>query len=252
MKTIFLDHNSIFKGELILVNASHPYRENIAGQSLELRPVGESTVCLEQNTARILSDILSEINGWETICAVSGWRSIEEQREIYIQSLKDNGRDFTEQFVALPGHSEHQTGMAIDLGVKKEVIDFIRPDFPDTGLCHQFRQRAVSGGFIERYPKEKEPITGISHEPWHFRYVGMPHSEIMKAYGFCLEEYLDFLRQYSYPKRPYLFQTEKQKAEISYLPAGIGNIQIQIDEQIPYMISGNNMDGYIITQWRQL
>ena len=79
---------------------------------------------------------------------------MKEQQDIFKQSLKDNGRTFTQQFVALPGKSEHQTGLAIDLGLKKESIDFIRPDFPYIGICQQFREKSVPYGFIERYPRE--------------------------------------------------------------------------------------------------
>ena len=85
----------------------------------------------------------------------------------------ENGEEFTNQFVARPGHSEHQTGLAIDLGLKQPDIDFLRPYFPYKGICQTFRELSTDYGFIERYPAGKEAITGIAHEPWHFRYVGV-------------------------------------------------------------------------------
>ena len=85
--------------------------------------------------------------------------------------MRESGRKFTETYVAVPGHSEHETGLAIDLGLKQDVIDFIRPEFPYEGICQRFRQLAPKYGFIERYPKGKEEVTGIGQEPWHFRYV---------------------------------------------------------------------------------
>lgn len=117
---------------------------------------------------------MAELDGWRYITAVSGWRSQEEQREIYLQSLLENGEEFTNQFVASPGHSEHQTGLAIDLGLKQPDIDFLRPYFPYKGICQTFRELSTDYGFIERYQAGKEAITGIAHEPWHFRYVGVP------------------------------------------------------------------------------
>lgn len=83
--------------------------------------------------------------------------------------------------------SEHQTGLAIDLAENKEQIDFICPHFPYTGICGEFRAAAPRFGFIERYVSGKEQITGIGAEPWHFRYVGYPHSVIMaeKNYSSC-------------------------------------------------------------------
>ena len=97
----------------------------------------------------------------------------------------------TRKFVAYPGCSEHQTGLAIDLGANLPEIDFICPEFPDTGIFGKFREKAADFGFIERYPKGKEAVTGIGAEPWHFRYVGVPHAAVMKAGGLVLEEYAE-------------------------------------------------------------
>lgn len=60
-------------------------------------------------------------------------------------------------------------------------------------ICDEFRKAAPDYGFIQRYAKNKEEITGISHEPWHFRYVGYPHSRIIKDNGFSFEEYTEFI-----------------------------------------------------------
>ena len=174
---------------LILVNGQHAYPADTAQ---DLIPVHENypNILLEREAAQALTRLMDQLGGWQFIIAVSGWRSLEEQRTISEDSLRDNGPTFTEQFVARPGHSKHQTGLAIDLGLRQQSIDFIRPEFPYEGICQQFRQQAPSFGFIERYPKGKERITGIAHEPWHFRYVGTPHSERMADLGLTLEEYL--------------------------------------------------------------
>ena len=130
------------------------------------------------------------VNALHPCPPVSGWRSFEEQTDIYQNSLVKNGRSFTRKYVALPGHSEHQTGLAIDLGLRGPELDFIRPDFPYTGICQRFRERAVDFGFVERYPAGKEAVTGITHEPWHFRYVGPAHAREIVRRGLALEEYL--------------------------------------------------------------
>lgn len=174
---------------LILVNGQHAYPADTAQ---DLIPVHEDypNILLEHEAAQALAHFMKQLDGWRFIVPVSGWRSIEEQRMIYEESLRDNGPVFTEQFVARPGHSEHQTGLAIDLGLRQPSIDFIRPEFPYKGICQQFRELAPFHGFVERYPAGKEIITGVAHEPWHFRYVGMPHSERMARMGLTLEEYL--------------------------------------------------------------
>ncbi len=114
----------------------------------DLIHTGNNKVLLDSNAIKLLSSLMDKLNGWEQIAAVSGFQSMQEQKVIYSQSLKDNGKTFTEKFVALPGHSEHQTGLAIDLALKQEYIDFICPDFPYTGICQTFRQEAISYGFI--------------------------------------------------------------------------------------------------------
>ena len=88
------------------------------------------------------------------IRAVSGWRSRAEQRQIWNDSLRENGEAFTRSYVALPGCSEHETGLAIDLAAEAPEIDFIRPDFPRDGVFAVFRRlaplfrldRAIHGG----------------------------------------------------------------------------------------------------------
>lgn len=85
--------------------------------------------------------------------------------------------------MAFPDHSEHQTGLAIDLAEDRPDIDFIRPQFPYEGICRKFRERAAEFGFVERYKSEKQKITGIGAEPWHFRYVGRPMQRLWKRQG---------------------------------------------------------------------
>lgn len=252
MKTITLQRDLIYVGNLILVNVKYPYQENVAQRTLV--PVNEraNNILLDNHVVKLLSSLMDKLNGWEQIAAVSGWRSMLEQEEIYKGSLKENGKSFTEKFVALPGCSEHQTGLAIDLALKQEHIDFICPDFPYTGICQTFRKAAISYGFIERYPHNKEFITGISHEPWHFRYVGAPHAEIMSNLGLVLEEYISFLRNYPYGKKHYLHKMKNTCIAVSYLEASKGEYtRVEIDETIPYLVSGNNIDGFIITEWRK-
>ena len=173
-------------GHLILVNAQHPLSEY--DWTPDLVTV-RGAVRLEREAAERLDRLMAALDGWRSITPVSGWRSMEEQRQIYSGSLRDNGAAFTRKFVALPGCSEHQTGLAIDLGLTGPDLDFIRPDFPYSGICQKFRTLAADYGFIERYPAGKEAVTGIAHEPWHFRYVGIPHAHAMADRGLTLEEY---------------------------------------------------------------
>lgn len=251
MKTITLSPQAMHCGSLILVNACYPYREEQTDKALMPMDCFDPAVLLERQSAGILTKLLSELGAQGQIAAVSGWRSKTQQTQIYNDSLAENGPDFTRKYVALPGHSEHQTGLAIDLAKNKPDIDFLRPDFPYRGICQKFRDRAPGFGFVERYPKSKEKVTGIAWEPWHFRYVGFPHAEIMHQRGFSLEEYHDFLKDYPYGRRPFLYEAGARQIEISYLEkSGSEDTLVGIDDNVPCLISGNNVDGFIVTRWR--
>ena len=175
---------------LILVNRRHALPEDCPARELVPVHSGYPNVLLEAEAARQLNRLMDGLDGWKFILPVSGWRSMEEQKALYLQSLRENGKEFTEKYVAFPGCSEHQTGLAIDLGLIGPDVDFIRPDFPEEGICRLFRRRMAAYGFVERYPAGKEDVTGIAYEPWHFRYVGVPHAEEMARQGLTLEEYL--------------------------------------------------------------
>jgi len=250
MKTIILRKSQIYTGNLILVNAHYPvHSTNIEGlSSVDAR---YPDVNMKRDAANVLQSIFDKIGCTDEIVAVSGHRTVAEQVEIYNSSMRDNGRSFTEKYVALPNHSEHHTGLAIDLGLKQEVIDFIRPEFPYEGICNEFRKQAPYYGFIERYQSDKEDITGIAHEPWHFRYVGYPHSEVMDKENLALEEYIEYMRNFTYNKEHLCMSgNDGNEIEIFYVPCNADKVEITIPEHTVYQVSGNNVDGFIVTIWR--
>ena len=206
---------------------------------------------LARRAAEPLRRLVRALGGWSVLAPVSGWRSQREQQEIYESSLRQNGRAFTEQFVALPGHSEHQTGLAIDLGPAGPVVDFIFPDFPYCGICQEFRRRAVDYGFVERYRAGKESVTGIAHEPWHFRYVGRPHAAIMMQRDLVLEEYHSFLKNFPLGGTPLCWKEGKGVWEIVFVPLQGAQTCIPWGENGSWAVSGNNEDGFILTSWKE-
>ncbi len=235
----------IHSGLLILVNSEHPIQHM---ERPVLAPaVPGSDILLDTRAAAMLSGLISRLGAAGEIVPVSGWRSAEEQQEIWDGSMRENGAEFTRKYVALPGCSEHQTGLAIDLALRADSIDFIRPEFPYDGICGRFRALAADYGFVERYQSGKEDITGIAAEPWHFRYVGRPHARIMCDMGLCLEEYVEYLRSYPYPERLLEVRGEIYEAEVGF--AGARDALGLPDA--PYQVSGNNVDGYIYTLWRK-
>lgn len=236
---------SIHSGLLVLVNAEHPIRRR---ERPVLAPAAPgSDVLLDTRAAAMLKGLISRLGAAGEIVPVSGWRSMREQREIWDGSMAENGTEFTRKYVALPGCSEHQTGLAIDLALRSDNIDFIRPDFPYDGICGRFRALAADYGFIERYQAGKEHITGIAAEPWHFRYVGRPHARLMSDNGLCLEEYVELLRSYPYPERLLETRGGVYEADVGF---ACDKSELELPDA-PYQISGNNVDGYIYTLWRK-
>ncbi len=235
----------IHSGILVLVNAEHPIRRR---ERPVLAPAAPgSDVLLDTRAAAMLTGLISRLGAAGEIVPVSGWRSMREQREIWDGSMAENGTEFTRKYVALPGCSEHQTGLAIDLALRSDNIDFIRPDFPYDGICGRFRALAADYGFIERYQAGKEHITGIAAEPWHFRYVGRPHARLMSDNGLCLEEYVELLRSYPYPERLLETRGGVYEADVGF---AFAKSELELPDA-PYQISGNNVDGYIYTLWRK-
>jgi LAS superfamily LD-carboxypeptidase LdcB len=120
------------------------------------------------------------------LCGVSGYRPYESQESLYNEKLKSLGQDYVDNYVAYPGQSEHQTGLAMDVGIQG-VNSY---DFGKSQEGRWVRNNAQYYGFIIRYPEEKQNITGCSYEPWHVRYVGKDAALTIKAQNLTLEEYL--------------------------------------------------------------
>ena len=120
------------------------------------------------------------------IMVVSSYRSYFYQQELYNYYVKKMGLKKTDKASARPGHSEHQTGLAIDIeGSNKDYMKFEK-----SKEFKWLQNNAYKYGFILRYPKGKEYITGFKYEPWHYRYVGKKIAKIIHNQNITLEEYL--------------------------------------------------------------
>lgn len=244
MRQVVLSRQQVFQGPLLVINRDHPLRPGGQGE-LVRADSRYPEILMERRAARLLAACIQSVGGGGTIVPVSGWRSRAEQQAIWDETLAESGEAFTRQYVALPGCSEHQSGLAIDLGKAAGHIDFIRPAFPYDGICGAFRRAAANYGFIERYRAGKEPVTGIAPEPWHFRYLGVPHAQLLEARGLCLEEYPGLLRQG--PLECAL--PGGRAARVSYVPCAGAETALQLPEGC-CQISGDNIDGFILTVWR--
>lgn len=115
---------------------------------------------------------------------ISGFRSYSQQQTIYNNYVKMDGQVKADTYSARPGHSEHQTGLAFDVG---EIND----NYGSTPAGIWLAKNAHLYGFIIRYPKNKIHITGYKYEPWHIRYIGIEHATNIYNRNITLEEYLE-------------------------------------------------------------
>ena len=121
-----------------------------------------------------------------TIIAVSAFRDYDYQKQLYNQYVLDKGNEYASMCSAQPGHSEHQTGLSLDVEGSNHDYD----NFQDTLDFIWMKDNAHKFGFILRYPLGKEDITKFKYEPWHYRYVGIDVATKIYEENLTLEEYL--------------------------------------------------------------
>ena len=155
-----------------LVNMSKEYTVN-DGKNYQLAEVAYEKFVQMSNAAK---------KEGLTIKTLSAYRTEDYQRGLYNNSLRNNGKAHAEKYSARPGYSEHQTGLAVD-------INSVRGAFETTAEFRWLQKHAHEYGFILRYQKGKEWITGYAYEPWHYRYVGLDAAKIIYEEGITYEEY---------------------------------------------------------------
>lgn len=169
---------------LILVNKYHKLKSNYVPTDLQKVSSGQT---LLQKEAAIAFDTMCKEAKKENIILYggSGYRSYDYQNTLYNNYVKQDGKEKADTYSARAGHSEHQTGLAID--IVKSTGNFIyETDKEYTWLINN----AYKYGFILRYPKEKENITGYMYEPWHYRYLGVNIAKEIHNLNITYEEYV--------------------------------------------------------------
>ncbi|MFJ8416775.1 M15 family metallopeptidase [Bacillus paramycoides] len=238
-KKIEITEEQVYKGNLLLVNKDYPVKKdsirsdiiNVAQNSELIR----GYVVLDRNI-RLSKDVVKKFlnvidaAGKESVnhfLISSGYRDFQEQRQLY----EKMGSDY-----ALPaGYSEHNLGLSLDVGSTQKKME----KAPEGKWIEE---NVWKYGFVLRYPKNKSNITGIQYEPWHIRYVGLPHSAIMQKKKITLEEYLDLLKE----RKEISTDVEGKKYTVSYYKVS-DRMNVNVPANKQYEISGNNMDGVIVT-----
>ena len=217
--------------QLIQIYGNKPACYSLRAADLKLQP--EALTALNA----MLSDY-SDLTGDRSVNVVAAWRDREMQESLYNRAVETHGEAYANAYIARPGGSEHHTGLAVDLAVwhadRGTSADFI----PDGDRLWIY-ENSARYGYILRYPAGKENITGIAAESWHFRYVGVPHAEIMGIKGLVLEEYLDFLQGYRVDGEHLYFG----EYELWYCESDA----IFVPKFGKYTLSSDNRGGFIVT-----
>ena len=234
-----ITEEQIYQGNLLLVNNKYPvHQESIKSDVINLSKYYELTqgyvllgseIYLSQDITHKFSEMIAaaEKDGLHYFAVTSGFRSFDEQNILYQQM----GSAY-----ALPaGYSEHNLGLSLDVGSTQMKM----ANAPEGKWIEE---NAWKYGFILRYPEDKMDVTGIQYEPWHIRYVGLPHSAIMKEKNFVLEEYMEYLKG----EKAISASVNGEKYEVFYYSV-TENTTIHVPANLRYEISGNNMDGVIVT-----
>jgi len=191
------DRPSTAEGDwaLVLVNGDHPLPERFTVPGLTQLRNGHAIDQRAYPALQAMMDGCRAAGLSPTIC--SSYRSQEKQEQLYqnkVDRLAAQGWSLEEakveaaKSVAIPGTSEHQLGLAVDIVDKhSQVLDNSQADTP---AQQWLMEHSWEYGFILRYPEGKSEITGIIYEPWHYRYVGKEAAAEIHELGLCLEEYL--------------------------------------------------------------
>jgi len=253
-------NDDIYKGSLMLVN--YMYESHVDGENLiNLYENVSSSVGVKEDDMLINNAVIKPINdffdgfkkekGATSILISSSYRSKSDQTTIYNDSVKETGARATTYYVAQPGFSEHQTGYCFDTALYNYMGEMVELDGDDE--YGWLSEHCADYGFILRYPDNKTNITGIGYEAWHFRYVGVPHAYFITEHKICLEEYISGLKNYTFDNGGLLIDKgEKGRWIVYYIPKleAFNNTDVPVpvsSDKNSYTISGNNIDGFIVT-----
>ena len=192
--------SSITDWNLILVNKDNPIPEDYKVETVKIEGKWAVDIRIKEAIEKMLADARKE--GLNPIIC-SAYRTSQYQTSLFNKKVKEYKRKGYSQkeaeeqaalWVTIPGTSEHELGLSIDIVDKKyQILDEKQEN---TAVQKWLMEHCYEYGFILRYPTDKKDITKINYEPWHYRYVGVKDAMFIKEKGFCLEEYIDFLKEY--------------------------------------------------------
>jgi LAS superfamily LD-carboxypeptidase LdcB len=180
-KTRYLPSDYV-PGDLIIPKVAFPFKGDLP------------QMYMRKEAADALADLFNEaLKDGIKLFAVSGYRSYNTQQRIYNNEVRQAGSaDAANKAVALPGQSEHQTGLSMDVSCAGANYILVE-SFENTKEGIWLKEHAKDAGFIIRYPKDKTDITKYEYEPWHIRYVGKEAADYIVSHDIALDQYYSTL-----------------------------------------------------------
>ncbi|MDO4743078.1 MAG: M15 family metallopeptidase [bacterium] len=186
------------KWNLVLVNPKNELSDGYVPPLTNLKYASRNDAQFDSRAIAALNAMCKDAaKSGVNIYSISAYRSIATQTRLYNNEVAkqkgyglsdEKARQVAATIVAYPGTSEHNLGLAVDFNSVEET-------FENTAQFRWLRKNAENYGFVMRYAKEKQNITGIIYEPWHYRYVGIDHAKKMNELNMCLEEYIEYLKK---------------------------------------------------------
>lgn len=243
--TVSIEYSEMNKGDLVLVNKSYEYKftedlniVDVYSNRNDYYTVRDMEVLLESNVISQLNTMMeayAAANNNTDIRVIEGYRSKEQQDDKVSEKRTD----------IAGGYSEYNTARTFDLA-----------SFPPEGNSYYLLNEGVYSwiysnaqnyGFILRYPTGKELITDVSSSTYTFRYVGIPHAIYITQNNITLEEYIETVKSYN-KDTPLKVTDGNRNYDIYYIPANANNVtEVPVPSDKTYSISGNNVDGFIVT-----
>ena len=187
MKAALPDKN--MEGEIFLINRQHSVSEYFVPETLrKVEATGMSQSMREDAAAALEEMFAAAKEEGINLSTVSGYRSYSKQATIYARKKASQGEEAADRVSARPGTSEHQLGLAMDIA--KKGSSQLNSAFAETKEGQWVAANAHRFGFIVRYPKEYEDVTGYMYEPWHVRYVGREQAQAIFESGVPMETYM--------------------------------------------------------------
>lgn len=267
--TVSVPNADVARGNLILVNYEHPYRfpegekqTVLYGNKSPVYQLNGIALAIDSDIFGIFDQMLvdfSKATGCKEVLITSVYRTYEDQEAIMASRIASMGAEKAAMYVAEPGHSEHHSGLAVDMVIFTGGRQYY---FPEHEAGAWIIEHAPEYGFFLRYTEEMAEITGCAAEPWHYRYVGTPHARLIDDSGMCYEQYVEWLRAFSWAgDRLYIAEDGTYSIGSGFTLPESGHMVYYVEAdadadetEIPlppgyddYEISGDNVNGFFVT-----